>query len=92
LIIRGRVVVSSKKGPGRRPLSAKRQPFVELRGLGHRLRAAAGAAGGADIGARFLSHYERIEIAHLRRPGLSMRQVTKRGMLDSWGSDPRLLR
>ena len=99
-----------KKGPGRRPLSAKRQRFVELRERGWSVLAAARGVGvsrttGAnwsrgyktyrrgqvtgfvpplerlavrDISARFLSQDERIEIADLRRAGMSVRQVAAR--------------
>ncbi len=96
-----------KKGPGRRPQSAKRQRFVELRERGWSIAAAAREVGvsrttGAnwsrgyktyrhgqvtgfvpalerlavrDISARFLSQDERIEIADLRRAGMSLRQI-----------------
>jgi len=96
-----------KKGPGRRPQSAKRQRFVELRERGWSIVAAAREAGvsrttGAnwsrgyktyrrgqvtgfvpalerlgvrDISAGFLSQDERIEIADLRRAGMSLRQI-----------------
>ena len=99
-----------KKGPGRRPLSAKRQRFVELRERGWSTAAAAREVGvsrstGANwsrgyktyrrgqvtgfvpplerlavrgISARFLSQDERIEIADLRRAGVSMRQIAIR--------------
>ena len=99
-----------KKGPGRRPLSAKRQRFVELRERGWSTAAAAREVGvsrstGANwsrgyktyrrgqvtgfvpplerlavrgISARFLSQDERIEIADLRRAGMSMRQIAVR--------------
>jgi IS30 family transposase len=99
-----------KKGPGRRPLSAKRQRFVELRERGWSIAAAAREAGvsrstGAnwsrgyktyrrgqvsgfvpplerlavrEVSARFLSQDERIEIADLRRAGMSMRQIAAR--------------
>lgn len=99
-----------KKGPGRRPQSAKRQRFMELRGRGWSILAAArevgvsrttgnnwsrgyktyrnGAAVGfvpalerlavREISARFLSQDERIEIADLRRAGLSIRAIAGR--------------
>lgn len=96
-----------KKGPGRRPLSAKRQRFMELRARGWSVRAAAREVGVSrssgtawtsghktyrngvvvgfvppldplavrQISARYLSQDERIEIADLRRAGLSMRAI-----------------
>jgi transposase, IS30 family len=99
-----------KKGPGRRPLSAKRQRFVELRERGWSINAAAREVGvsrsaGAnwsrgyktyrkgevagfvaplerlavrEVSSRFLSQDERIEIADLRRAGMSIRQVAER--------------
>jgi transposase, IS30 family len=108
------VVLSSsrrvKKGPGRRPLSAARQRFVELRARGWSIMAAAREVGvsrttGANwsrgyktyrngevvgfvapldrlavrqISTRFLSEDERIEIADLRRAGLSIRGIADR--------------
>ena len=105
------VVLSSlrrvKKGPGRRPQSAKRRKFMELRERGWSIRAAAREVGvsrssgnnwargstiyrnGQPVGfvppldrlmvrqisARFLSQDERIEIADLRRAGVSIRQI-----------------
>jgi lambda repressor-like predicted transcriptional regulator len=108
------VVLSSssrvKKGPGRRPQSAKRRWFVELRERGWSVRAAAREVGvsrttGANwsrgyktyrrgevvgfvpplerlavrqISPRFLSQDERIEIADLRRLGVSIRQIASR--------------
>ena len=100
-----------KKGPGRRPQSAKRQRFMELRGRGWSIRAAAREVGVSrttgnnwargyktyrerprssgscralerlavrQISARFLSQDERIEIADLRRAGLSVREIARR--------------
>ena len=99
-----------KKGPGRRPLSAKRQRFMELRARGWSVRAAAREVGVSrsaatnwtrgykvfrngvevrfvppldrlkvrEISPRFLSQDERIEIADLRRCGLSMRAIAGR--------------
>lgn len=99
-----------KKGPGRRPQSAKRQRFMELRARGWSVRAAAPEVGvtrtcGANwsrgyktyrngvvvgfvppldrlavrqISTRYLSQDERIEIAALRRAGLSMRAIAAR--------------
>ncbi|WP_438803990.1 IS30 family transposase [Mycolicibacterium neoaurum] len=99
-----------KKGPGRRPLSAKRQRFMELRARGWSVRAAAREVGvsrsaatnwtrgyktyrnGVEVGfippldrlavrqisSRYLSQEERIEIADLRRSGLSMRAIADR--------------
>lgn len=99
-----------KKGPGRRPLSAKRQRFMELRARGWSVRAAAREVGvsrssgtnwtrgyktyrnGVEVGfippldplevrhisPRYLSQDERIEIADLRRAGLSMRAIGER--------------
>lgn len=99
-----------KKGPGRRPLSAKRQRFLELRARGWSVRAAAREVGVSrsaatnwtrgykvfrngvevkfvppldrlevrEISPRFLSQDERIEIADLRRCGLSMRAIASR--------------
>jgi IS30 family transposase len=99
-----------KKGPGRRPQSAKRRWFMELRERGWSVRAAAREVGvsrttGANwsrgyktyrrgevvgfvpplerlavrqISPRFLSQDERIEIADLRRLGVSIRQIASR--------------
>jgi IS30 family transposase len=99
-----------KKWPGRRPQSAKRQRFVELRGRGWSILAAAREVGVSrttgnnwsrgyktyrkgevvgfvaaldrlavrEISSRFLSQEERIEIADLRREGLSIRQIAER--------------
>ena len=99
-----------KKGPGRRPLSAKRQRFVELRERGWSINAAAREVGVSrscranwsrgyktyrrgqvtgfvpplerlavrEVSGRFLSQDERIEIADLRRAGMSIRQVAAR--------------
>ncbi|WP_442952866.1 IS30 family transposase [Pedococcus sp. 5OH_020] len=99
-----------KKGPGRRPQSAKRQRFMELRARGFSIRAAAREVGASrsagnnwargyktyrngvlvgfvppldrlavrQVSARFLSEDERIEIADLRRAGLSIRQIAHR--------------
>jgi len=96
-----------KKGPGRRPQSAKRQRFMELRARGWSVRAAAHEVGVSrssgtnwsrghkvyrngvvvgfvapldrlavrQISSRYLSEEERIEIADLRRAGLSMRAI-----------------
>lgn len=96
-----------KMGPGRRPLSAKRQRFMELRARGWSVRAAARKVGASrssgtawtsghktyrngvvvgfvppldplavrQISARYPSQDERIEIADLRRAGLSMRAI-----------------
>jgi len=99
-----------KKGPGRRPQSAKRQRFAELRGRGWSIMAAAREVGVSrttghgwsrgyktyrhgqvtgfvpaldrlavrEVSARFLSQDERIQVADLRRAGLSIRQVAGR--------------
>ena len=99
-----------KKGPGRRPQSAKRQRFMELRARGWSVRAAAREVGvsrtaatnwtrgyktyrnGVEVGfvppldrlavrqisTRYLSEDERIEIADLRRSGLSLRVIADR--------------
>lgn len=99
-----------KKGPGRRPQSAKRQRFMELRARGWSVRAAAREVGvsrssgtnwarghkvyrnGVVIGfvapldrlavrqisTRYLSEDERIEIADLRRSGLSLRAIAQK--------------
>jgi transposase, IS30 family len=99
-----------KKGPGRRPQSAKRQRFTEQQGRGWSIMAAAREVGVSrtaghnwsrgyktyrngrvtgfvpaldrlavrEISSRFLSQDERIEIADLRRAGLSIRQVAGR--------------
>jgi len=99
-----------KKGPGRRPLSAKRQRFLELRARGWSVRAAVREVGvsrsaatnwtrgyktyrdGVEVGfvasldplevrpirTRYLLQDERIEIADLRREGLSMRAIAVR--------------
>jgi IS30 family transposase len=99
-----------KKGPGRRPQSAKRQRFMELRARGWSVRAAAREVGvsrsaatnwtrgyktyrnGVEVGfvppldplavrqisMRYLSQDERIEIADMRRSGLSMRSIAYR--------------
>ncbi len=99
-----------KKGPGRRPQSAKRQRFMELRARGWSVRAAAREVGvsrsaatnwtrgyktyrnGVEVGfvppldrlavrpisTRYLSQDERIEIADLRRSGLSLRVIADR--------------
>ncbi|WP_425320236.1 IS30 family transposase [Mycobacterium sherrisii] len=99
-----------KKGPGRRPQSAKRQRFMELRARGWSGRAAAREVGvsrsaatnwtrgyktyrnGIEVGSvppldrltvreispRYLSQEERIEIADLRRSGLSLRVIGDR--------------
>jgi IS30 family transposase len=99
-----------KKGPGRRPQSAKRQRFMELRSRGWSIMAAAREAGVSrtaghnwsrgcktyrngqvigfvppldrlavrEVSGRFVSQDERIEIADLRRAGLSIRQVAAR--------------
>ena len=96
-----------KKGPGRRPQSAKRQRFMELRARGWSIRAAGREVGISrssannwarghktyrggkvvgfvpaldrlavrQISPRYLSQDERIEIADLRRAGLSIRQI-----------------
>jgi len=96
-----------KKGPGRRPLSAKRQRFMELRARGWSIRAAAREVGvSRSSGTSWASRsqdrpqrcrsrvhpaagsvvrasdqralpvpHERIEIADLRRAGLSMRAI-----------------
>jgi hypothetical protein len=101
------VVSSCEEGAGRRPQSAKRQRFVELRERRWSILAAAhevsvsrttgnnwsrgyktyrrGQVVGfvpalvplavRQIGPRFLSQDERIEIADLRHAGLSIRQV-----------------
>src|SRR3954463_3253469 len=105
------VVLSSsrrvKKGPGRRPQSAKRQRFMELRARGWSISAAGrqvevsrtsannwargyktyrrGEAVGfvpaldrltvRQISDRYLSEQERIDIADLRRSGLSIRGI-----------------
>jgi transposase, IS30 family len=48
-----------KKGPGRRPLSAKRQRFMELRGRGWSVRAAAREVGvGRTTGANWARGYK----------------------------------
>lgn len=99
-----------KKGPGRRPLSTKRQRFMELRARGWSVRAAAREVGVSrsaatnwtrgyktyrngvevafippldplavrQISPRYLSQDERIEIADLRRAGLSTRAIGER--------------
>jgi transposase, IS30 family len=99
-----------KKGPGRRPQSAKRERFVELRARGWSVMAAAREAGvsrssGANwarghkvyrngvvvgfvapldrlavrqISTRYLTEDERVEIADLRRSGLSVRAIARR--------------
>lgn len=100
-----------KKGPGRRPLSAKRQRFMQLRARGWSVRAAAREVGVSrsaatnwtrgyktyrngvvevgfippldrlavrQISTRYLSQDERIEIADLRRSGLSLRAIAER--------------
>ena len=99
-----------KKGPGRRPLSAKRRRFVELRERGLSIDAAAREVGVSrtagrnwahgyrtyrsgqvvgfvpaldrlevrEINARFLSEDERIELADLRRAGMTMREIGRR--------------
>lgn len=99
-----------KKGPGRRPQSAKRQRFMELRARGWSIRAAAREVGVSrsaatnwtrgyktyrngvavgfvppldrlavrEISSRYLSQDERIEIADLRRDGLSLRAIAER--------------
>lgn len=99
-----------KKGPGRRPQSAKRRRFMELRARGWSIRAAAREVGVSrssgtnwargykvyrngeavgfvpaldrlavrEISARFLSQDERIEIADLRRAGVSGREIARR--------------
>ncbi len=99
-----------KKGPGRRPQSAKRQRFMELRARGWSVRAAAREVGVSrssgtnwsrgyktyrngvvvgfvkpldrlevrDVSSRYLSQDERIEIADLRRSGLSQRAIAQR--------------
>lgn len=99
-----------KKGPGRRPQSAKRQRFMDLRARGWSVRAAAREVGVSrsaatnwargyktyrngvvvgfvprldpfavsQISPRYLSQDERIEIANLRRSGLSMRAIADR--------------
>ncbi|NDJ89366.1 helix-turn-helix domain-containing protein, partial [Mycolicibacter kumamotonensis] len=99
-----------KMGPGRRPQSAKRQRFMELRARGWSVRAAAREVGvsrssgtnwarghkvyrnGVVIGfvapldrlavrqisTRYLSEDERIEIADLRRSGLSLRAIAQK--------------
>ncbi|WP_456085474.1 IS30 family transposase [Mycobacterium pinniadriaticum] len=99
-----------KKGLGRRPQSAKRQRFMELRARGWSVRAAAREVGVSrssgtnwasghktyrngvvvgfvapldrlavrEISLRYLSQDERIEIADLRRAGLSMRAIALR--------------
>jgi IS30 family transposase len=99
-----------QKGPGRRPQSAKRQRFMELRARGWSVRAAAREVGvsrssGANwarghkiyrngvvvgfvgpldrlavrqISTRYLTQDERIEIADLRRSGLSVRAIARR--------------
>ena len=96
-----------KKGPGRRPQSAKRQRFMELRARGWSIVAAGREVGvsrtsannwargyktyrrGAVVGFvpaldrlavrqisnRYLSEEERIDIADLRRSGLSIRKI-----------------
>ncbi|EPQ76853.1 IS30 family transposase [Mycobacterium marinum] len=96
-----------KKGPGRRPQSAKRQRFMGLRARGWSIRAAAREVGvsrsaatnwtrgyktyrnGVEVGfvppldslavreisARYLSQDERMQIADLRRAGLTMRAI-----------------
>jgi IS30 family transposase len=96
-----------KKGPGRRPQSAKRQWFMELRARGWSIRAAGREVGVSrsaannwargyktyrhgkavgfvpaldrlavrQISPRYVSQDERIEIADLRRAGLSIRQI-----------------
>ena len=96
-----------KKGPGRRPQSAKRQRFMELRARGWSIRAAGRDVGISrssannwarghktyrggkvvgfvpaldrlavrQISPRYLSQDERLEIADLRRAGLSIRQI-----------------
>lgn len=105
-----------KKGPGRRPQSAKRQRFVELRARGWSISAAGREVGvsrtsannwargyktyrrGEAVGSvraldrlvvrqisdRYLSEEERIDIADLRRAGLSIRGIaTKLGRAPS---------
>ena len=105
-----------KKGPGRRPQSAKRQRFMELRARGWSVLAAGREVGASrtsannwargyktyrrgqmvgfvpaldrlavrQINARYLCQDERIEIADLRRAGLSVRQIaTKIGRAPS---------
>ena len=99
-----------KKGPGRRPQSAKRERFVELRARGWSVLAAAREVGvsrssGANwarghkvyrngvvvgfvapldrlavrqISTRYLTQDDRIEIADLRRSGLSVRAIARR--------------
>ena len=99
-----------KKGPGRRPQSAKRARFMELRARGWSVSASAREVGvsrtcGANwargyktyrngvvvgfvapldrlavrpISSRYLSQDERVEIADLRRAGLSMRAIADR--------------
>jgi transposase, IS30 family len=96
-----------KKGPGRRPQSAKRQRFMELRARGWSVSAAGREVGvsrtsannwargyktyrrGEAIGFvpaldrlavrqisdRYLSEEERVDIADLRRSGLSVRKI-----------------
>ncbi len=99
-----------KKGPGRRPQSAKRQRFMELRARGWSVRAAAREVGVSrslgtnwtrghnvyrngvvvgfvapldrlavrQISSRYLSQDERIDIADLRKSGLSLRAIAVR--------------
>ncbi len=96
-----------KKGPGRRPQSAKRQRFMELRARGWSISAAGREVGVSrtaannwargyktyrrgeavgfvpaldrlavrQISSRYLSEEERINIADLRRSGLSIRKI-----------------
>lgn len=96
-----------KKGPGRRPPSAKRQRFMELRARGWSISAAGREVGVSrtaannwargyktyrrgeavgfvpaldrlavrQISSRYLSEEERINIADLRRSGLSIRKI-----------------
>jgi IS30 family transposase len=71
-----------KKGPGRRPLSAKRQRFMELRAQGWSIRGAAREVGISRSAAanwtRGYTQQERIEIADLHHEGVGVREISRR--------------